>query len=234
MYKQSTGGRSNRSRKFKVKHVLQISVLLALCLWFIYQAKQSHGKKTQSGVGNDPKMSQKTGNVHEAPKLGRKDLPQSNETDKSNKMGDNEVEDGEIERNENEAQAEKLYKADDASSEVTHMIISGQISGESSTLPNTSLEPSRGGSSLVVKNILLDSLNETVSSSVTEKPIQGRPRFPTQDDRWISTMAHEIRGSGFEALNNEHIDEVPDLIDTEDAEEIQTEESINTEDSAAK
>nr|GME15173.1 myb-like protein X [Ipomoea batatas] len=176
MYKQSPSGRMNRSRGFKVKNVLQICVLLAVCLWLVYQVKQSHEKKKQF-EGNESSLSQKTGSSDGGPNLGRKYLPdskgiansdeergmeveedepeQDNNSERKNDGGrgggdddleehDREKNDGEVERedeavgeerdsddnsedNENDEDSgskheaqEVLYKADDASSAVTH------------------------------------------------------------------------------------------------------------------
>nr|GMD92784.1 myb-like protein X [Ipomoea batatas]GME08219.1 myb-like protein X [Ipomoea batatas] len=169
MYKQLPSGRMNRSRGFKVKNVLQICVLLAVCLWLVYQVKQSHEKKKQF-EGNESSLSQKTGSSDGGPNLGRKYLPDSKgiansdeergmENDEGRGGGDDDLEerdreknDGEVERedeavgeerdsddksgegqdensedNENDEDSgskheaqEVLYKADDASSAVTH------------------------------------------------------------------------------------------------------------------
>ncbi|XP_019172871.1 PREDICTED: protein PFC0760c-like [Ipomoea nil] len=173
MFKQSPSGRMNRSRGFKVKNVLQICVLLAVCLWLVYQVKQSHEKKKQFD-GNESSLSQKTGSSSDGgPNLGRKYLPDSkgmaNSGTEDNNLeedgrggGDDDLEehdreknDGEVERedkavgddekeseerdsddnngdeisedNENDEDSgskheaqEVLYKADDASSAVTH------------------------------------------------------------------------------------------------------------------
>lgn len=56
-----------RSKGFKVKHFLQISLLLAICFWLLHQVKNSYdGKKatTQSEVQI----------VHDSIKLGRKNI----------------------------------------------------------------------------------------------------------------------------------------------------------------
>lgn len=37
--------RNPRARSFKVKHALQIIVVLAICTWFVYHFKQSHYNK---------------------------------------------------------------------------------------------------------------------------------------------------------------------------------------------
>ncbi|KAL3538760.1 hypothetical protein ACH5RR_002126 [Cinchona calisaya] len=79
MYRQSPS-RSQRSRGIKVKHVLQICFLLAICFWLIYQVKHSHDKRKEFDE-SDLKNSQHTQTSSEVVKLGRKDLhPRVEET----------------------------------------------------------------------------------------------------------------------------------------------------------
>ncbi|VFQ59107.1 unnamed protein product [Cuscuta campestris] len=250
MYKQSPGGRSNRSRGFKVKHALQICALLALCFWLIYKAKQPREENTQFEGKKDPVSLQKTVNTkNQVPKLGRKHLPQSDDSNgkHDNEVGDEVLSDDEKEKIENEAQ-EKLYKADDASSAVTHetQIVTvdevdanftsgGKISEEGSDMAKLSK-----GSSLAVKNIPSpDSLTES-NPTVSEKTVQGRPRFATQDDRWSSITGDETGSAdeGGERGGEVHQDLIVDSSDSsfplegKDA-EIHTEGS-NGEDTVAK
>nr|GMD85903.1 myb-like protein X [Ipomoea batatas] len=100
MYKQSPSGRMNRSRGFKVKNVLQICVLLAVCLWLVYQVKQSHEKKKQF-EGNESSLSQKTGSSDGGPNLGRKYLPDSKGIANSDEERGMEVEEDEPEQDNN-------------------------------------------------------------------------------------------------------------------------------------
>ncbi|XP_059313868.1 uncharacterized protein LOC132064780 [Lycium ferocissimum] len=72
MYKQSPG-RNHRSKGIKVKNVLQICLLLAICFWLIYQVKHSHDKKKEFDE-DDTKTPIETGSSNEHLKLGRKDL----------------------------------------------------------------------------------------------------------------------------------------------------------------
>ncbi|XVF39728.1 hypothetical protein PTKIN_Ptkin01aG0056100 [Pterospermum kingtungense] len=60
MLKQSAS-RNQRYKGFKVKHVLQICALLALCIWLLNQVRDTYDKKG-------------TGIFQKAIKLGRKDL----------------------------------------------------------------------------------------------------------------------------------------------------------------
>ncbi|GAA0153421.1 hypothetical protein LIER_11664 [Lithospermum erythrorhizon] len=96
MYKQSPG-RNQRSQGIKVKHVLQICLLLAVCFWLIYQVKHSHDKKKEFDE-NDAKKLLDSVRKDEVVKLGRKDLhPLKESTIVENDKHSEEVEDEEIE-----------------------------------------------------------------------------------------------------------------------------------------
>ncbi|OIW12842.1 hypothetical protein TanjilG_24775 [Lupinus angustifolius] len=64
--------RNQRSKGIKVKHVIQIILLLGVCLWLIYQVKHNHDKKKEFDE-NDAKLSVRT-QTDEVLKLGTKDL----------------------------------------------------------------------------------------------------------------------------------------------------------------
>lgn len=72
MLKQSPS-RSQRSKGFKVKHVLQISVLLAICIWLLYQVKHSYDKN-KAYEDSSLKIPAETQNGHGIIKLGRRYL----------------------------------------------------------------------------------------------------------------------------------------------------------------
>ncbi|XP_057464515.1 uncharacterized protein LOC130754341 [Actinidia eriantha] len=85
-------GRNHRSKGIKVKHILQICVLLAVCFWLIYQVKHSHDKKKAFDEHN-AKISQTTHVPNEILKFGRKDLhPRLEETSTKNEKHDEEEE----------------------------------------------------------------------------------------------------------------------------------------------
>ncbi|MCD7463379.1 hypothetical protein HAX54_050451 [Datura stramonium] len=71
MLKQSSS-RNLRTKGFKLKHVFQAVALFLLCLWLIYQVKQSYSKKTK--VQNLGEKSVKEQDLQQVVKLGRKDL----------------------------------------------------------------------------------------------------------------------------------------------------------------
>lgn len=83
-----------------MKNVLQICVLLAVCLWLVYQVKQSHEKKKQF-EGNESSLSQKTGSSDGGPNLGRKYLPDSKGIANSDEERGMEVEEDEPEQDNN-------------------------------------------------------------------------------------------------------------------------------------
>lgn len=102
MYRQSSS-RNQRSKGVRIKHVLQICLLLVVCFWLIYQVKHSHDKKKDfdesdakallDGVHND-----------ELIKLGRKDIrPQvEGAISKKGKPDEPEEEEDEVEENRHE------------------------------------------------------------------------------------------------------------------------------------
>lgn len=86
--------RNARSKGFKVKHVLQICLLLAVCFWLIYQVKHSHDKNKEFDA-NDVKVSSNTQAGNEVVKFGRKDLHPRIDEPKSEKHGEEENEEEE-------------------------------------------------------------------------------------------------------------------------------------------
>ncbi|KAI3770048.1 hypothetical protein L6452_01169 [Arctium lappa] len=94
--------RNQRSKGIKIKHVLQVCLLVAVCFWLIFQVKRSHDKK-QEFDGSDPKISSSTHSQSsdEIIKLGRKDLqPKLEETTKEVEIHE------EVEEQEEQEQAE--------------------------------------------------------------------------------------------------------------------------------
>lgn len=91
MYRHSPS-RNQRSKGFKLKHALQIFVLVAVCFWLIYQVKHSHYKRKEFDE-NDAKITQTVKRDNEILKFGRKDLnPQVKETSKENEKHDEDAE----------------------------------------------------------------------------------------------------------------------------------------------
>ncbi|KAI3460113.1 hypothetical protein Pfo_016776 [Paulownia fortunei] len=76
MLKQSPS-RNLRAKRLKVKHALQIFVLIAVCIWLLYQVKQSYNKKGAleerpaqvSEYGENEYQILKTGRKHLKPRL---------------------------------------------------------------------------------------------------------------------------------------------------------------------
>lgn len=88
--------RNQRSKGFKVKHALQIFLLVAVCFWLIYQVKHSHDKKKHYD-DNDARISQNRQTHDEILKLGRNNLhPQVNELSNRNERHEEEAEEVEI------------------------------------------------------------------------------------------------------------------------------------------
>ncbi|KAJ8762602.1 hypothetical protein K2173_008041 [Erythroxylum novogranatense] len=72
--------RNQRSKGFKVKHVLQIFLLLAIAVWMLYQCKHSYDEK--EGVkDSSEKISEEVQGENDILKLGRKGLRPREERD---------------------------------------------------------------------------------------------------------------------------------------------------------
>ncbi|KAG8368525.1 hypothetical protein BUALT_Bualt15G0054700 [Buddleja alternifolia] len=106
MYRQSPS-RNLRSKGIRVKHVLQICLLLAVCFWLIYQVKHSHDKKKEFDE-SDAKALLKE-NSDELIKLGRKDIhSRSDGTISKNDKHDEPIEDEETNGEEDEQEDKKV------------------------------------------------------------------------------------------------------------------------------
>ncbi|CAO2813584.1 unnamed protein product [Amaranthus hypochondriacus] len=103
MYKQPPS-RNNRSKGIKVKHILQICVLVAVCFWLLYQVKHSHEKRKEFESA-DEKVVKNVRSDSEIQRFGRKDIPRITEITKSGENhddDDDEDKDGEEEENKHE------------------------------------------------------------------------------------------------------------------------------------
>ncbi|CAI9764443.1 unnamed protein product [Fraxinus pennsylvanica] len=123
MYRQSPS-RTQRSKGIKIKHVLQICLLLAVCFWLIYQVKHSHDKKKEFDE-SDSKTSLNRASSNEILTLGRKDIrPRVEETvTKKGKHDEAAIEqetiEEEVEDNKHEEDEQEIKKADQKEDEGT-------------------------------------------------------------------------------------------------------------------
>ncbi|KAL2529368.1 hypothetical protein Fot_21969 [Forsythia ovata] len=120
MMLKPSGSRNQRSKSLKVKHALQICLLLAICIWLLYQVKQSYNMKSK--LEEKSVSTQVSGNgesVLPILKLGRKDIkPQlldeeldledEESKDKETVDGDEEIEEGEKDKTEEEGEPQQL------------------------------------------------------------------------------------------------------------------------------
>ncbi|XP_068655003.1 uncharacterized protein [Aristolochia californica] len=81
MFRQASS-RNQRSKGLKVKHAVQICLLLAVCFWLLYQVKHSHDKK-KAFDENNAKNSENLQHRQEILKFGRKDLNERGEVSSS-------------------------------------------------------------------------------------------------------------------------------------------------------
>ncbi|OVA20459.1 hypothetical protein BVC80_1063g4 [Macleaya cordata] len=131
MFKQSPS-RNQRSKGFKIKHALQIGLLLAVCIWLLYQVKHSHDKKKAFEESN-AKLLEKMESGHEIIKLGRKDLHPRVEESISENEGHNEEE---------EIEEQEENKHDEEEDENKHEEVEDE--GEESK-PEENEDEGRGG-----------------------------------------------------------------------------------------
>ncbi|XP_020095691.1 mitotic apparatus protein p62-like [Ananas comosus] len=78
MLRQSSS-RNQRNKVLRVKHVLQMSLLVAVSFWLLYQLKHSYDKKKASVDENLATSSNLEEEQQRFVKLGRKDLPDNEE-----------------------------------------------------------------------------------------------------------------------------------------------------------
>ncbi|KAA8545732.1 hypothetical protein F0562_020817 [Nyssa sinensis] len=115
MFRQSPS-RSQRSKSIKVKYVLQICLLLAVCFWLIYQVKHSHDKKKEFDE-NDAKISLKMQSADEILRFGRKDLNLREVTATKNEKREEEEADEEETGGEEESKHEEEEQEEDSKTE---------------------------------------------------------------------------------------------------------------------
>ncbi|KAL8238354.1 hypothetical protein R6Q59_019435 [Mikania micrantha] len=72
MYRHSPV-RNQRSKGIKIKHVVQVCLLIAVCFWLIFQVKRTHDKKKEFDA-NKNHIGISSAAADEIVKLGRKDL----------------------------------------------------------------------------------------------------------------------------------------------------------------
>lgn len=121
MYRHSPT-RNQRSKGFRLKHVLQICLLVAVCFWLIYQVKHSHDKRKLFDE-NNAKNSLDVEKNNVLVKFGRKDLiPQEKGTNKDAESHGEETEEddneeGHIEQDKHEQESREEVKHEEETEE---------------------------------------------------------------------------------------------------------------------
>lgn len=106
--------RNQRTKGFKVKHAIQIFLLLAICVWLLYQVKHSHEKKKILEETTAAELSEDVETKHEKIKLGRKDLnPQERNADPGDDRQEEEKDDDIEETKLEETEMEERGGGDD-------------------------------------------------------------------------------------------------------------------------
>ncbi|PPD77190.1 hypothetical protein GOBAR_AA39055 [Gossypium barbadense] len=108
MFKK-TSSRNQRSKGIRIKHVLQICLLLGVCFWLIYQVKRSHDKRKEFDA-KDAKVSVKEQADDLILKFGRKDLPHVQEASKNFKHEEEEEENVMEDENKHDEEQEEKTK----------------------------------------------------------------------------------------------------------------------------
>ncbi|PWA49802.1 hypothetical protein CTI12_AA476950 [Artemisia annua] len=91
--------RNQKSKGTKIKYILRICFLVAVCCWLIFQIKRSHYKRRVI-ESSDTTVSFSTKNNDEVLKLGRKELQQKQIVRHEEEHNEHETEDDEIDENE--------------------------------------------------------------------------------------------------------------------------------------
>lgn len=142
MYRLSPRSRGQRSNKgFKVKHALQLTLLLGVGIWLVWQMQRSYnkGKTFDDGVGEGTKVSERLQDGADRLRLGRKDLPEFEETSNGNER--NKVEEEEDQTHESEDEEgndEREAKADEGREEEREVSKEGE--GENKESENKDIE----------------------------------------------------------------------------------------------
>lgn len=104
---RQASSRNHRSKGFKVKNALQICLLVAICIWLLYQVKHSHEKKRAFEERN-LKTSRVGDSQVEFFKFGRRDLPQIEDTVSVNETHEKEEENEEAQEEEHDSKQEEI------------------------------------------------------------------------------------------------------------------------------
>ncbi|XP_021865921.2 uncharacterized protein [Spinacia oleracea] len=110
MFKQSPS-RNNRPKGIKVKHILQICVLLAVCIWLLYQVKHSHEKRKEFEA-KDEKVVVKVQSDSEIQRFGRKDIPRITEIDTDGEKHEEDEDEKESEEEDNKHEEDEPERED--------------------------------------------------------------------------------------------------------------------------
>ncbi|KAJ6839330.1 uncharacterized protein M6B38_315090 [Iris pallida] len=95
--------RNPRTRGFRLKQALQIGILVAVCIWLLYQVKHSHDKKTAYDARNSKITSKSVEDQEDFFKFGRRDLTRNGDMHKGEESEEaQEEEEPEIKQEETE------------------------------------------------------------------------------------------------------------------------------------
>ncbi|XP_022723826.1 probable ATP-dependent RNA helicase ddx56 [Durio zibethinus] len=205
MLKQSAS-RNQRYKGFKVKHVLQICALLALCIWLLNQVRNPYDK----GSG----IFQKVTSEHEALKLGRKDLDlqgQGSSTDnkESGEIEAEEVEESKPEESEddgNEIDRRDREKAEGEESEEVEDFIDEEDRENENQIENLSLleeqAMNEGDENLQDPRELEHYKSDGASSAVMQSNLDSGIAAQIRRLRSVGEMVKKIKRRGKETVSS--------------------------------
>ncbi|KAI4367145.1 hypothetical protein MLD38_022915 [Melastoma candidum] len=104
-----TVSRNQRSKSAKLKHVLQILLLLCICFWLLYQIKRSHDRKRDM-LENDSKGLVKGNDDGGGLNLGRKDLRAKHREEEDEEEGKDEDEGSQGERDDVQVDEDEIRR----------------------------------------------------------------------------------------------------------------------------
>lgn len=93
---RQVSSRNQRAKGFRVKHVLQISLFLAVSVWLLYQIKHSHDNKKAYEERISKNLAEFDESQADIFRFGRKDLPHTMETDSVSEARIEDEEDEEV------------------------------------------------------------------------------------------------------------------------------------------
>ncbi|XP_038971641.1 cilia- and flagella-associated protein 251-like [Phoenix dactylifera] len=111
---RQVSSRNQRSKGLRVKNILQLCLLAAVCFWLVYQLKHSYNKKRALEERNLKASEKIVESQLEFLKLGRKDLSRGEENSSGNGIHDKEEGNEEVEEEEEDREVKQAMEDEEA------------------------------------------------------------------------------------------------------------------------